>query len=192
MIITTNRPETAEVQELFSGKFLLFGIAMVVLGAIAMAVSFVTTIGTVMILGGIMVAAGIAETIHAIRARRRNRIFLNVVSALLYLIAGCALLYNPLAGALGITLVVSAFLVAAGIVRVVHGFAHSEEAHWGWFIFGGLVDMALGGLIMLGWPTSALWVIGLFVGIEMMLYGFTTMGFASAVREVEESDTLAV
>jgi uncharacterized membrane protein HdeD (DUF308 family) len=186
MLTTTNRPRAVETGERCSGKFLLFGITMVVLGAIAFAVSFATTIGTVMLLGGIMVAAGVTETIHLLRAKTRTNVPLNIISALLYLTAGCILLYNPLAGALGLTLVISAFLIGAGIIRMVHGFASTNQPHWGWFIFGGLVDLALGALIMSGWPTSALWVIGMFVGIEMMLYGFTTLGLASAIRQVEE------
>jgi uncharacterized membrane protein HdeD (DUF308 family) len=185
MITTLTRSPTDLAQEKFSGTFLFFGIAMVVLGAIAATISFATTMGTVMLLGGIMVAAGIAESIHAFSARRRENTFLNVLSSLVYLGIGAMMLFNPLVGAMSLTLLGCTFLFTVGIIRLVHGVRHTEDRHWGWFVFGGIVDMALGTLIVMGWPVSALWVIGLFVGLEMMMYGFTTMALAMAIRDME-------
>jgi uncharacterized membrane protein HdeD (DUF308 family) len=187
MTSTMRKGMTAEAEEDYSSIFLFFGIALVILGAIAIASSTVTTIGSVVVFGGILLAAGLAESIHSFRARRRDGVLLNVLSAVLYLVVGAMLLSSPLAGALSLTLVISAFLFAAGIIRFAYCVTHRAQPHWGWFLFGGIVDVALAILIAAGWPATGFWVIGLFVGIELMFYGFATIAVSFAIKNLSDS-----
>lgn len=170
-----------------SGIFLFFGIALAVLGAIGIAFAILFTIGSVVFFGALMVAAGIAELIHAFKVRRPEYTVVNVVSGLLYAITGALMLTNPMAGALSLTLVVSTFLVAAGVVRCAYAFMHRRQPYWGWFLLGGIIDVALGAIILTYWPSTGLWVIGLFVGIEMLVHGVAWMGLSAIFRDVENT-----
>jgi len=176
---------TRQVDEGVSDTLMFLGIALIVLGMVAVVLSALFTIGTVMICGGLLVAAGIVEFIHACKAHGRKRVFLNIVSSLLYLLAGGIILFNPVAGALSLTLVISVFLLVAGVIRCAYGITHREQRTWGWFVFGGLVDIALGAFITLGWPATGLWVIGLFIGIEMLMYGFTMTMLSIEFKNME-------
>jgi uncharacterized membrane protein HdeD (DUF308 family) len=182
------KPRAAEQAEdtSYSNVLLFFGIAMIVLGIVAIVASILFTIGTVMLFGGILVAAGIAESIHTFRARHRKQVFLHLLSAIVYLVAGGLILCNPIAGAMSLTLILSAFLCGMGIIRCAFGISHRKETQWGWFLFGGMIDIALGVLIVLGWPVISLWVIGLFVGIEMITYGAACIALSTVIRDVEK------
>lgn len=176
--------------ENFSGAFLFFGIALIVLGLLAITFSVVFTIGTIILFGSLLLAAGVAECIHAFRARLYENIYLNILSGIVYLVVGFLLLYNPLAGAISVTLIMSVFFFLAGILRCIYGFVHRKEPHMGWFVFGGVVNLILGILIATGWPVTGLWVIGLFVGIEMLFYGFACIALSNAARGIGKTGAI--
>jgi len=182
---TTMRPPTEQrTDEIYSGTLLLFGISLVILGVLAIFSAVLFTFGTVLLVGCVMVAAGIAQGVHAFRTGQRMA--LNLLSSLLYLIAGGVMLWNPFIGALSLTLVVGAFLVVAGFVRLSHGFSHRKEQGWGWFVSGGIIDVILGVVIGLGWPVTGLWLVGLFVGIEMLIHGVASIALSSAMRGMDQ------
>lgn len=184
---TAMKPKPVETDEdtSYSNVLLFFGIALIVLGAVAIFTSVLSTIATIMLIGGLLVAAGIAESVHTFQARHRQKWYLHALSAIVYLVAGAYMLYNPLLGALSLTLVLSAFLFAMGIIRCAYGISHRKETQWGWFLLGGIVDITMGALIALGWPLTSLFVLGLFVGIEMMMYGGACVAMSTVIGEVE-------
>jgi len=185
---TTMRPsDKQQIVEMYSRTLLFLGISLAVLGVVAILTSVFFTIGTVLVLGGVLVAAGVVECIHAFKAaKQQKKVILNVLSALLYFCVGGLLLWNPIVGALSLTLVISAYLFLNGVLSVALGIRHRKEPLWGWFIAGGIVDLILGTLIATGWPATALWIIGLFVGIEMLMYGASWIAMSFAFKEIEK------
>jgi uncharacterized membrane protein HdeD (DUF308 family) len=176
-----------QIVEMYSRTLLFLGISLAVLGVVAILTSVFFTIGTVLVLGGVLVAAGVVECIHAFKAaKQQKKVILNVLSALLYFCVGGLLLWNPIVGALSLTLVISAYLFLNGVLSVALGIRHRKEPLWGWFIAGGIVDLILGTLIATGWPATALWIIGLFVGIEMLMYGASWIAMSFAFKEIEK------
>jgi uncharacterized membrane protein HdeD (DUF308 family) len=171
--------------ESYSGIFLFFGLALVALGVVAIASAVLFTISTVMIFGALLMAAGVAELINAFRTKERSKILLNVLSAIVYLAAGSLLIWNPIAGALTLTLVVAAFLFAAGVLRIVKAIQRRKNKDWGLFLLGGIIDLALGFIIASGWPISGLWVIGLFVGVEMIVHGIAWIVLGTSAEPIE-------
>src|ERR1700737_3067162 len=103
---TTMKPKPVETDEdtSYSNVLLFFGIALIVLGTVAIFTSVLSTIATVMFIGGLLAAAGIAESIHTLQARHRKKWYLHALSGIVYLVAGAYMLYNPLAGAVSLTL----------------------------------------------------------------------------------------
>ncbi len=188
MNTTIKPPQEEKITELYSGTLLIFGIAMAALGVVAILASALATIGAVLVLGGVLLAAGILECIQAFRMARKHKkhVLLNALSAIVYLCAGALLLFNPFAGALSLTLLIGAYLIVSGVINLFHGFRHRKEPNFGWFIFGGIVDLILGFIIVLGWPVTALWVIGLLIGIEMLTYGSAWIATSFAFKDIEK------
>jgi uncharacterized membrane protein HdeD (DUF308 family) len=179
-------PGAEPLGEQYSFVFLFMGITLVVLGMITAFAAVFSNFITVVVLGCILIAAGIAQLIHTFRARGRENMLLNVLSSLLYLITGGIVLYNPIVGALGLTLLMAAYFFAAGVIRCVKAVQHRKESGWGWLLFGGIVNIVLAMLITVGWPVTAFWVIGLFVGIELFMNGVAIIALSAAIPAVEK------
>jgi uncharacterized membrane protein HdeD (DUF308 family) len=184
--MTGTIPSEGPEQPDYSSILLFFGIALLILGAVAMICSVFVTLGTVLILGVLLLVAGVAEFIHVFRSWHEKRAFLNVLSGIAYLITGGLTLYNPIAGALSFTLVITAFLLAAGIIRCFHALNHRNERMWVWFLIGGIVDLILAAMIAIGWPATGLQFIGLFVGIEMLIHGAAWIALSTMVKDTEK------
>jgi uncharacterized membrane protein HdeD (DUF308 family) len=90
---------------------------------------------------------------------------------------------NPAASAVWITLFLASFFVITGVFRLIIGLqSRGRVENWGWIVFAGVISMLLGFVIFAQWPVSGLWVIGLFVAIELILQGFSMISIARAVR----------
>lgn len=179
---STGGAEAPVTSPLNANSFLFFGIALLILGVIAIGSQFLFTIGTVIFFGALMLMAGVAELVHIIASKKRNKMIFNILSSLAYIVTGCLTLWNPLVGALSITFIMSVFFILAGAVRVTYGLFHTNEARWGWFVLGGIINFALGLMVMAGWPATGLWMIGLFVGVEMIFYGTSWIMLAMVLK----------
>jgi len=184
----TNTAASDEANGVISGTLLFFGIALTIFGVLAIIFSFFVTIGIVVCIGGLLVAAAIVQFIHIFKTWRGDKkVLLHILSGLVYLITGGLLLYNPLSGALSLTLLLSAFFIVAGIIRCFYAIAHRKERSWGWFLFGGIINIILGAIIYSGWPITGLWLIGLFVGIEMLLHGISWIAMSAALKQIKQA-----
>ncbi|MEX2033598.1 MAG: DUF308 domain-containing protein, partial [Xanthobacteraceae bacterium] len=104
---------------------------------------------------------------------------------LVFILAGLVLLTRPLAGAITLTIILSAYLLAGGIVRIMlaMGYRNDIPGAWTWVLVSGIVDIVLALIIMSGMPGTATWVLGLLVGINLVMMGFSIVMVASAVRK---------
>jgi uncharacterized membrane protein HdeD (DUF308 family) len=156
------------------GWFVALGIVLVIGGAIAVGAAFSMTVFSVFFLGWLMIAGGILEAIHAFGCKRWSGFFIDLLTGLLYVVVGFMCVANPGATAIALTLLIAMFLIFGGIFRVVIALIMRHQ-NWGWLIFHGAMNLLLGILIWQQWPLSGLWVIGLFVGIDMILNGWTLL-----------------
>jgi uncharacterized membrane protein HdeD (DUF308 family) len=173
----------AESEHLRKNSFwlLILGAALIVVGLAAIGSAFIATLATVIVFGTLLLVGGIVQIINAIWAARWRGFWLHLLAGILYLILGFLLIQHPIAAAAGFTLVLAAAFMIGGIFRIVT--AVMERFHgWGWVLANGIVTLILGVLIWRQWPESALWVIGLFVGIDMLFAGWSWVMTALAVR----------
>jgi uncharacterized membrane protein HdeD (DUF308 family) len=164
------------------GWLLAFGILMVVLGMVAIAIPKPATLAVQVALGWILVIGGIAEGIHAFMAQGWRGFLLELLSAILYLVVGVLLLVNPVEGALALTIVLAAFLIVEGIFKIIMAMRVRDHRGWGWLLASGILSVILGALIWAEWPASGLWVIGLLVGIQLLFTGWALVMLALAAR----------
>jgi uncharacterized membrane protein HdeD (DUF308 family) len=154
------------------GWFLTLGILQIILGTVAIGWSVFATVVTVVFLGWLLLIGGFVSAAHAFWRKRWQGFFLDLATGILYLVAGCIMIGEPAAAAVALTLLIAMFLLMGGIFRIVVALSGHLD-HWGWVMLNGLITAALGIMIWRQWPLSGLWVIGLFVGIEMIFYGWS-------------------
>jgi len=154
--------------------FLTWGIVITLLGLVAICLSAFTTMATVIFLGALFLAGGIVNLIDTFQfwKGKSNGFYMHFISAILYLILGGLLIVSPVMGAISLTMLMSIFFVIIGLSRIFFSIS-LRLPHWGWTLFSGLVTLLLGILIIAQLPISGLYVIGLFVGIDLFFWGWT-------------------
>jgi uncharacterized membrane protein HdeD (DUF308 family) len=157
------------------GEFIALGLALVVLGAFAILMPFFSSVVTTVAIGSLLLLGGIALAIHALVNRKWAGSGWEIVSAIIYVIAGWVVVTSPISAKLVLTLVLSMFLIVEGIAKAVRALQHKDTPAWGWLLFDGIVSLILGIIIWRGWPGTAFWVLGIFVGIELVLNGSSLM-----------------
>ena len=163
------------------GWILAFGILSIIWGTLAILYSVFFTVVSILSLAIILIVGGIIEGVQAIRHREQGHLFLYILEALLAIVAGLLLLRSPEAGALVITLLLASYFVVIGIFRIVAALMMRVPG-WGWTLTNGLITLALGILVWGGWPVTAFWVLGLFLGVSLLFNGWARVMLAFALR----------
>jgi uncharacterized membrane protein HdeD (DUF308 family) len=165
------------------GWLLALGIIMVVLGTIALFIMPAATIGTVLVLGWLLVISGVIEAVHAFRVRKWGGIFLHLIGGILGVLIGLLIVTHPVAGALAWTLLFASFFTVIGIFRLIAAI-RLKFPNWGWAAFDGTITLLLGIILWVDWPWSGLWYLGLAVGVSLILRGWSYVMFALAVHNL--------
>jgi len=165
------------------GWLLVLGLSMVILGTVALIIAPAATLGTVLVLGWLLVVSGVVEAIQAFRVRKWTGIFLHLIGGVLGILVGLLIVTHPVAGALVWTLLFASFFTAIGLFRLVAAI-RLKFPNWGWAAFDGAVTLVLGTLLWIDWPGSGLWFLGFAVGVSLLLRGWSYVMFAIAVRSV--------
>jgi uncharacterized membrane protein HdeD (DUF308 family) len=162
------------------GWFLFMGVALIIFGTIAIGSAEIMTMVSVMLLGWILIFAGIFEAVHGFARRAWGGFFVNLTGGLLYAVTGLLMVSHPGLAAVTLTFMIAMLLIVAGTFRIVVAFS-TPIHHRGWLILNGVISLILGFCIMDSWPVSGLWVIGLFIGIDMIFDGWTEVMLALSV-----------
>lgn len=162
---------------------LVFGVVLIALGVAAMSAMFIATLATVLVLGILFLTGGVVDIVNAFWARRWRGFWIHLLAGILYLVLGFLMVQRPLASAATFTLMIAAVLFIGGLFRIA--IAVTERYHgWVWGLLNGVISVVLGVMIWRDWPDSAFWVIGLFVGIDMVFAGLAWVMTALSVRDV--------
>ncbi len=160
---------------------LVLGALLIVVGLVAISSSFIATLATVVILGILLMIGGVVEIVDAFLGRGWRGFWMHLLGGILYLVLGFLFVQRPLAAAAFFTLMLAAAFFVGGLFRIV--VALSERFYgWVWVLLNGIVTLVLGILIWREWPEAAFWVIGLFVGIDMLLDGWSLVITALTIR----------
>jgi uncharacterized membrane protein HdeD (DUF308 family) len=162
---------------------LALGIILVVVGTLAIGAPFVASLATALTLGVLLVAGGIAQLVGAFWTRDWSGFFLMLLMGLLYVVVGLLFLNRPVSALEALTLLLACSLIVSGVFRIVGSLLH-RFPHWGWIFFGGVLNLVLGLMIWQQWPVSGFWVIGLFVGIDMIFNGWTWIMLALQLKKL--------
>jgi uncharacterized membrane protein HdeD (DUF308 family) len=164
--------------------FLFEGILLAVLGLAAMIVPPVASLAVTILLGWLFLVSGIAGLALTFWARGLPGFWWSLISAALAVLAGLILLAQPAQGILTLTIVVGAYFLAEGVATIMYALEHRRElsGRWSWMLVAGLMDILIAAIIIMGLPQSALWALGLLVGINLLFGGASLIGVALAAR----------
>ena len=156
-----------------SGLFLAEGIILVILGLLAIIVPPLASLAVTIFIGWLFVISGIDGLIMTFMARRAPGFWWSLISAVIALIAGGLLLWQPVLGVLSLTFVLIAFFLIDGILSIILAIEHRRElvGRWGWILLSGIVDLIIAIIIWAGLPGTAAWALGLLVGIDLVFGG---------------------
>jgi uncharacterized membrane protein HdeD (DUF308 family) len=161
--------------------FVVLGVALIVLGFVALGSVVIATLATALVIGALMLVGGVTEIVGAFWSRGWSGFFLHLLPGILLVVVGVLFLGAPLDAVVVLTLLLACLLLAGGIFKIVAAMSY-RFASWGWSLVSGAIDVVLGVMIWLEWPASALWVIGLFVGISLVFRGFNWIGLGAALH----------
>ena len=164
------------------GWLLGLGILFVILGSIGLGMVVGLTLVSILFLGILLVIAGFSQLIDVFTSREWRGILWHTLIALLYLVGGGFVIHDPLLASTFVTALIAWGLIIIGVTRLIMAGALRQAAGWGWLVLAGLSAIVLGVLILAQWPMSGLWVIGLFIAIEMLINGWTYIFLAFAIR----------
>jgi uncharacterized membrane protein HdeD (DUF308 family) len=169
------------------GWILALGIVYAIAGFIALGSVVMATAASVLIVGVMMIVAGVAEIINAFQCKGWGRFIIWALLGVLYIVAGFVTFENPLLAAAILTLLLGASLVASGIMRVILAFSMKREQPWIWVLLSSIVTLLLGLMILAHWPVSSVYVLGIFLGIDLVMAGAGWIGLAFALRRRGEA-----
>jgi uncharacterized membrane protein HdeD (DUF308 family) len=151
--------------------FLILGIVLIAAGTLAIAAAFIATLTSVLLFGILLLAGGVVQLINAFLARTWNGFVLHLFAGLVYLVIGALMIDHPVRAAEGLTLMLATAFLVGGAVRVIYALIHSFAGR-SWVVINGFISLLLGIAIWRQWPESSLWVIGLFIGVDLIVNGW--------------------
>jgi uncharacterized membrane protein HdeD (DUF308 family) len=157
------------------GWFFALGIAWVVLGAIAILVPFVASVVTAVVIGWMMIVGGFVEGVHAVQNQRWGHFPWAVLEGVVLVVGGALVVAFPLIGTLTLTMILAAFFFAEGVLKIIRATQHRDLPAWGWLMFDGVLSLLLGLMVAVGWPSTAVWALGLLVGIDLLFSGVSML-----------------
>ena len=154
--------------------FYLLGVLIFLVGLFGVIWPIVLTTTTIFFLAYLLIVGGAILLIHAISHFKGQGFWLSLLSGLLFLVIGILFLTHPGVSLATLTLFIGGIFLVSGVYRIFVSIVLRFYA-WGFSLFSGIISLILGYLVLAHWPSSSLWVLGLFVGIDLIFIGWFIM-----------------
>jgi uncharacterized membrane protein HdeD (DUF308 family) len=167
---------------------LSLGIVMVILGVIGLGMTVLFNEIVVMYFGFLLLFGSGVQLMQAFRAEAWKGRVWHVLIALVYIVGGIIAVTEPVIAGMTLALLIAWTLIVIGVLRLVMALQMRGAAGWLWTLLGGVLSVVLGVMIINEWPQSGLWVIGLFVAIEILFAGWSQIMIALAAKNYTAKD----
>ncbi|MCE3044915.1 MULTISPECIES: HdeD family acid-resistance protein [Legionella] len=163
------------------GWLMALGIFFVLLGAIGLSMVVGLTLASMLFLGILLIIAGCSQIVDVFKSKHWRAVIWHAFIAVLYIVGGGLVIYDPLLASSLITLMLATVLIVIGLSRFIMASTLKGSSAF-ILILAGIIAIALGVMIIMQWPISGLWVIGLFIAVELMVDGWAYIFLAIAMR----------
>lgn len=182
--MTTGFLSSEEIKKSTSWVIFL-SIVLIILGVLAIIAPAIASAFFTAIMGWIALISGIIMVVQSFRSDPVRGRWLSLVVGIFYAVAGIYILFNLVAAVATLTLAFGILFVVEGIYTIIMGFTQKVGHSMSWLVvLNGVITLILGILVLNSWPVSALWLIGLYVGISLLLSGISLLAAALAARKV--------
>ncbi|MCC5792999.1 MAG: DUF308 domain-containing protein [Legionellaceae bacterium] len=166
---------------------LLLGLLFVLLGAMGLGVTAGITLFSMYFFAVFVFMAGFLQLTDAWYSREWRVALWHIAVALLYLVAAALISYDPILASTLITAFLAWVFIFIGVSRLIMLFSLYRAPGWGWMLLSALAAIVLGILILLKWPMSGVWFIGMMIAIELIVSGWTYILIALALRNMRSA-----
>ena len=181
--MTTEPKSVAQEVRRSAGWTMAAGVLLILAGIVALAAPFIAAITLTIFVGWAMIFGGVAQAIYAFTNKEgTGHILLKLLLAVLYVVTGGYILYNPIPGIAALALLLGWVLVAEAVLLGILAFQIRPKAGWGMWLFDAIVTLALGIFILVNWPGNSFAILAAFIGVSMIFSGVSRLILAGTVR----------
>ncbi|MGO9768567.1 MAG: HdeD family acid-resistance protein [Roseiarcus sp.] len=169
--------------------FLFHGVALIVLGVIAVIAPVLATFAVEIFVGWLFLIGGVVGLVAMFSSHDVPAFLWSLLTAALSVVLGALLIWRPITGVLSLTIALTAFFIVEGVFQSVTSIAYHRAmpGAWGWMLASGVADLVLAALIIVGLPFSAAWALGLVVGVNLISSGVAITMVAFAGRDLSKA-----
>ena len=162
------------------------GALLILLGIAAILVPIFASIAFAFLLGVILLIAGAAGGVHALSKPRAPGFGWALISSVITIVAGLLMVGWPVRGAFSLTFILALYLFAEGIASIAYAVKDRDhiDRGWAWMVFNGIIDLIMGAVVawVLPFVFAALWILGLFIAIDLVIGGVSLIRMGTAAR----------
>lgn len=163
--------------------YLVQGVILLLAGILAVLYPVVSSVAVVTLLGWLLIVSGLAQAISLLGTRQAPHFWLQVISVALAVLIGLLFVTDTGQSLVALTLLLIVFFMIEGISKIVMALTIRPLPQWGWLFLSGLVGIVLSVLLWASMPVTALWLIGLMLGVQLISVGGALTWLAWQLRK---------
>ena len=164
------------------GWFLALGIVLTIGGALAVALPAVSTFAASVVLGVVLTLAGVVKMVQSLQVKEWSGFIWQELTGAVEVVGGILIYFNPLKGALAITLLIALVFLVQGILQIALAAIVRKQDGWHWFAVSGLVALAASAALALKLPYTSIYAPGTIAGISLLVAGGAYVAIALTMR----------
>lgn len=162
---------------------LVQGVILIVAGALSIIYPVISSVAVVTLLGWLLIISGLAQAISLIGAKQAPHFWLQLISVVLAVLIGFLFLRDTAQSIVVLTLLLIVFFMIEGMSKLVFALTIRPFPNWGWLLASGLMGIALSIMLLASMPVTAIWLIGLMLGIQLISVGAAMSWLAWQIRK---------
>jgi uncharacterized membrane protein HdeD (DUF308 family) len=167
-----------------SGWFIAMAVVFILLGMMAIIEPGIAGLAVTILVGWVLIFGGGAHLVAAFSGGGAGRVIWQILIGIVYIVGGLYFLTHPLLGLGTLTLLLAVIILMEAVLEIIAYFRMRGEGGSGWLLVNALITLLLGGLIWFHWPSSSVWAIGILVGVNLLMTGFSRLMFGLAARKL--------
>lgn len=174
------------------GWIIALSIGLIILGIVAILLPGIASAFFTSVMGWIALISGIVMIVESLQSRPIRGFWLNLIVGIFYVIAGIYILFNVGAATVALTFAFGVLFIVEGIFTIIMAFTNRTGHRMSWLVaLNGVITLILGIMVLNRFPFSALWLIGLYVGISLLMSGTSLLVAALATRRAIADSSLS-
>ena len=175
---------SATRNHVFPKRLTIIGIVFAAVGVLAILLPAWATLAGEMLVAWMLTLWGAVGLWFAWEMRPAKEWRYAGVAFAITLLLGLMFLLFPGVGIETLTIVMMVVFLMEGVVSILLAMRMSGHMrNWGWLAFSGLCSLIIGAIILIGWPETAVWTLGVLLGVNFLSTGLSLVMLGKTARE---------